>query len=494
MTPLLALALAVTTAGPVLTLDEALAEAQSKNLDLKAARARLEQAEQASRKAWAGYLPTVTAGGSYTRNSDEARIVFPLGTVIRDTGSPTSGPADNTGSPTTLQAVPEQVLDLTLQPFNQFGAQVSASQALIVPQLWAVIKAATQAEHLAEFSFETQRREILFAVAQAYYGAAASEAALRAQQRLLELNQAREKDTQARFDAGTVTRVAVLRAQLDRTRAEQDLLRSRNALAAAKLALSTLVQRDANFELAPPPEPQLPVQNPELTEQALEQRPDVAAARQAVELAQTNRRGVWLSYLPSLGLNGAYRWSNAAGFTGKNTSWLVALGLNWTIWDGGLREANLKEQSARVAEAEATRESSEARTREEVARYQLELDSALANRSKAEEAVGLARESARLTDISFRAGVATYLEVADANTSLTSAEVGFVAERLQAALAALRLLKAVGVFPPPNLVKQGGAGENGTPVTAPVEPKTQVQPAAPAEGQGAPPATPTPAQ
>ncbi|WP_224361419.1 TolC family protein [Hyalangium versicolor] len=470
MTPLLALALAVTTAGPVLTLDEALAEAQHKNLDLKAARARLQQAEQASRKAWAGYLPTVNVGGTYTRNSDEARILFPLRSVVRDTGAPTSGPPDETGSPTNLAVVNAEALDITLQPLNQFGAQAEVRQALIVPQLWAGIQAATQAEHLAELNIEAQRREILFAVAQAYYGASASEAALRAQTRLLELNQAREKDTQARFQAGTVTRVAVLRAQLDRTRAEQDLLRSRNALSAAKLALATLLQRDPNFELAPPAEPQLPAQQGDLAEKALEQRPDVAASRENEELARTNRRGAWLSYLPTVGLSGAYRWSNAAGFTGKNTSWLVTLAASWTLWDGGLREANLHEQSAKVAEAEALRQSAEARTREEVARYQLELESALANRSKAQEAVELARESARLTDISFRAGVATYLEVADANTSLTSAEVGFVAEQLQASLAALRLLKSAGVFPPPNLDREGGT----------------------AQGEGTPPATPAP--
>lgn len=489
MTPLLALALAVTTAGPVLTLDEALAEAQQKNLDLKAARARLEQAEQASRRAWAGYLPTLSVGGTYIRNSDEARIEFPVTTAIRDTGAPTSGPPDDTGSPTNLAVVTTQALDLPLQLRNQFGAQAEVRQALIVPQLWAAIKAATQAEHLAELNTETQRREILFAVAQAYYGAAASEAALRAQTRLLELNQAREKDTQARFEAGTVTRVAVLRAQLDRTRAEQDLLRSRNALSAAKLALATLLQRDANFELAPPAEPQLPSQQANLAESALEQRPDVLASRENEALARTNLRGVYLSYLPTLGLSGQYRWSNAAGFTGKNTSWLVTLAASWTIWDGGVREANLHEQSARVAEAEAVRQSAEARAREEVARFQLELESALANRAKAQEAVELARESARLTDISFRAGVATYLEVADANTSLTSAEVGFVAERLQAALAALRLLKSAGVFPPPHLNRQGG--ESGSFVQPPV---LQQAPAAPAEGQGegTQPATPSP--
>lgn len=466
MTPLVALSLAVMTAGPVLTLDEALAEAQAKNLDLKAARARLEQAEQSSRKAWSGYLPNITASGTYTRNSNEARIAFPLGSIVRDVGTPTSDPGAGPGAPTTLQVVPEQVLDLTIQPLNMLNAQLEVRQALIVPTLWAAISAASKAEHLAKLSTEAQRREILFIVAQAYYGAAASQAALMAQTRLLELNQAREKDTQARFEAGTVTKVAVLRAQLDRTRAEQDLLRSHNSLAAAKLALSTLLQRSPDFELEPPPEPQLPPQNANLEEAALTYRPDVEASRVGVDLAQANRRGAWFAYLPSLGVSGTYRVSNAGGFTGQNTSWLITLAASWTIWDGGLREATLKEQSAKVAEAEALRDASEARAREEVARYQLELQSALANRSKAQEAVELAREGQRLTDVSFRAGVATYLEVADTNTTLTQAEVGLVAERLQASLAALRLLKTVGAFPPPSL-SEGSAAPPPAPSPAP---------------------------
>jgi outer membrane protein TolC len=449
MVSLLALALTVTTAAPVLTLDEALAEAQRKNLDLKVARARLEQAEQASSKAWAGYLPTVTASAAYTRNSDEARFTLPAQTAIRDVGEPTSEPGAGNGAPTNLAVVPlGPPLDVVIQPYNAISGQLEVRQAIIVPQLWAAIKAASQAQELARLSTEAQRREVLFIVAQAYYGAAAQQEALRAQARLLELNQAREKDTQARFDAGTVTRVALLRAKLDRTRAEQDMLRSRNALAAAKLALATLLQRDANFELAPPPEPQAPPPSAELADKALEERPDVAAARVGEQLAQTQRKSAWYAYLPTLGLSGAFRVSNAGGFTGEPTSWAVTLGASWTLWDGGLREATLREQSARVAEAEAQRQLAEARVREQVASSQLELESAIANREKAHEALELARESQRLMDISFRAGVATYLEVADVNAALTAAEVGDVAERLQASLAALRLLKAVGAFSP----------------------------------------------
>jgi len=424
MSSLLALTLAATLAAappPVLTLEDALIRARKENLDLRAAQARLNQADVASRRAWAGYLPSVTLSGAIIRNSDAA--VIPPGPIA---------------------PVP-----VVIQPLIQRQAQLEARQALIAPQLWAGIQAAYKAERVAELNVEQARREILFGVAQAYYGASAQEQAVRVQERLVELNQARAKDTRVRFEAGTVTRVALLRAEQDLSRAEQDLIRARNAAASAKLVLATLLAFDEPaFELAPPPEPQVDPKTDTgaLMQRSLEQRADVAAARESVELARINKRGVWLSYLPNLGVSGAYRVANTGGFTGQARTWAITFGASWTLWDGGLREANLSEASARIAESEASARKTELTAREEVKRAQLDLESALANRLKAEQTVELAREAQRLTDVSFKAGVATYLEVADANTALTGAEIGLVAERLQASVATLRLLRSVGAF------------------------------------------------
>ncbi|RKH12685.1 TolC family protein [Corallococcus sp. CA053C] len=421
MSTLLALSLsAALAAAPVLSLDEALESARQQNLDLKIAQERFEQASLATRKAWSGYLPQVAVGATITRNNVAA--IIPAGVL---------GPNP-----------------ITIQPLIQQGAQAEVRQAIIAPQLWAAIAASYKSVKLAELNTQTARRQVLFGVAQAYYGAAAQQEALRAQERLLELNQAREKDTQARFDAGTVTRVALLRAQLDRSRAEQDLVRAKNALAGLKLALGTLIQREPDFELAPPPEPQVPAQaSPEdLVKQAIEARSDVQASEVGLELTRINKKGVLLSYLPTLGVTGTYRIANASGFSGSNETWAITFGASWTLFDGGLREANLSEASSRVREASVSQQLAQARVKEEVRRSKLDLENALANRAKAEEALGLARESNRLTDVSFQAGVATYLEVADANTSLTNAEVGFVSERLQASLAALRLLNSLGSF------------------------------------------------
>ncbi|QRO01572.1 TolC family protein [Archangium violaceum] len=417
MIALLALTLTVSAATPVLTLDEALQAARDNNLDLQVARARLEQSRLLSNRAWAAYLPTVSVGGSYTRNSNEAVVALP-------------------GGP-----------EIVIQPYDQFAAQAEIRQAILAPSLIPAIRNAGIAEDVAELNTENARREILFAVAQAYFGAASYQEAIRAAEFLLQVNQAREQDTQKRFDAGTVTRVALLRAQLDRARAEQDLVRARNAFASSRLALATLIQRNADFSLQLPPVPQVPAESDEeLIKQGLEQRPDVAAARRNLDLAMGRRTGVWFSYAPSVGFSGVYRLSNAAGFTGQNDSWALTLSAQWTLWDGGIREINLREESARVAEASAQQKQAEARTVEEVSRARLDYENAKANLSKAEEALALARETQRLTEISFKAGVATYLEVADANSALTNAEVGAISERLQTSLSALRLLRAAGLF------------------------------------------------
>jgi outer membrane protein TolC len=449
MTPLLVLALAVSTATPVLTLDEALTEARQKNLDLQVARARLEQAQVLARRAWAGYLPTLSVGGSYTRNSTEAVLPFVTENAIRQVAP--APPAEDPnpglpGAPTQYALVPASIREIVVQPANSLAAQVELRQAVLAPQLWTAIQSANIAQDVARLSTANATREILFAVAQAYFGAASLQEAIRASERLQEVNEARVKNTQARFEAGTVTRVALLRAQLDLTRSEQDLLRARNSFASARLALATLLQRDANFELALPPVPEVPEAEQDLAMQALEERPDVAVARRNVDLARVRKTGAWLAYAPSLGLNAAYRLSNAGGFTGENSTWAITLGAQWVLWDGGLREASLREESARVAEASALQRQAEVRVSEEVARARLEYENARANLAKAEEALVLARESQRLTDISFKAGVATYLEVADANAVLTGAEVGFVAERLQTSVAALRLLRAAGML------------------------------------------------
>ncbi len=405
-------------AGTVLTLDDALRLADERNLDLKAAAARLRQAQEATRKAWAGYLPSVTASGAYTRNETEAAI-----------------PADAlyAGSP-----------KITILAQDQLAGQVEANQVLFSPALWYGIQAASRGVDVAEITVQGARRDILFGTAQAYYGVASLRQVTQVSERLLEIAQRQEKDARVRFQAGTIAKIGLLRSEIDRARAEQDLRRARNSYESARIGLATLLDRPVDFEVEDPSEPKLLAQPAQLEADALRDRTDLRAARRTLDAVRAARNAQIGRYFPNLAAFGRWQIQNTAGFTGKEHQWAAGVGLTWRLIDGGLRESELREAAARVDEAEANVASVEARARAEVRQSLLDLESARANAEKAREQRDLAAENQRLVDVSYRAGAATAVEQADATATLRNAEIAQQAEALGAQLAALRVLRAAG--------------------------------------------------
>ncbi len=435
-------------AQPVLTLQQALAEGRRQNLDIQQAEAKLQQARQLSWKAWSYYLPQISAGGSFTHNSLESLFPYPLGYNVVDTGTVGPPPVQVQGAPTTyVTGDPTGVLSITMQPLNQWAAQAQVTQAVIAPALWPAIQNAYTAERVAELNTENARREVLYGIAQVYYGAAGLKQAVEVTERQLTITRERERDARVRYQAGTTPKVALLRAEIDRAQAEQDLIRARNNFASAKIALATLLDHRDDFDVEIPPSPKAPAgAEPDLEEEALRDRPDVQAAAKAMELAEGQRTGIYYQYAPSIGAFARGQWVNFTGFVGKEWTWAVGFALTWNLFDGGLREADLREAQARVVEASAASRSAQNKAVEEVRQSRLDLESALANKAKAVERVTLARENQQITALSYRAGAATYLETTDAVESLRQAELNLVAETLNADLAAVRLLKAVGAF------------------------------------------------
>ncbi len=443
-----ALLMALSQTPSVLTLDDALARAAEANLDLVAARARLAQARDELWKAWSQQLPQITAGGSYTRNSKGARVDLPSGFYVRDTGvtqgPPAGGPVP--GAPTTYVVVPSGVTEAIIQRRDQLGAQVQATQALLAPQLWFAVDAAGLGARAAERGFEAVRQEVLFGVAQAYYGMASLAEALDVARRLLEIAVRQEGDARTRYRAGTVPKLALVRAEIDRARAEQDVVRATNAHSSARVGLALLLDRAPDFDVVRPPEPSLPTDPRELEDLAMRHRPDLEAARLSEAAAGALQRSTAMQYLPALGAFARYQLSNVRGFTGEPYAWAAGLAVSLTIFDGGLREAELRQARARSAEAAASRLGVEARARAEVNQALLDLSSARENAAKARDQRDLAAENLRLVAASYQAGAATAVEQADATASLRNAEIAVTTETLAAQLAALRVLKAAGAF------------------------------------------------
>jgi outer membrane protein TolC len=418
-------------AGPVVTIDEALQAAGEKNYDLKALGAQLQQAREITWKALALYLPQVTVSGSYTRQ-EEVKSNHVIGV---------------SGGPTVYDTV--AVVPYEYQRQDLLGVQVKATQMLISPQLFFAIDGAKGTERTTVLTLENGRRQVLFGVARAYYGAAALKQQLDVSARLLEIARRQEHDARVRYQAGAVARVALIRAEIDRARAEQDLKRARNDYLSAKVGLATLLGRDVAFEVDSPPEPVLATTDGAALEaQALQNRPDVQAAKAKIQAEEGNRKAVLGRYLPSLQAFGQYQWANQLGANGQHDAWAGGLLLQWSILDGFRRESDYREASALVDEAVAKSEGAVVGAQQEVQQALLDLDSARANAIKAKEQRDLAAENQRLVDVAYRAGTSTAVEQADATAQLRTAEIGYTSETLNAQLAALQVLNAIGTFNP----------------------------------------------
>lgn len=464
---------------PILTLAQALQEAQERNPTLAEARTQLAQAQLYSRKAWANYLPQISVGASYTHNSDPTATVTPSKVQITD--------------PTTMSglAFSDANSEYSIEVGKDvFGAQVSFQQALIVPSLWAAIKSTYIAERMVDLTVENARRELLFGVAQLYFGAATLKETIDVRRRMLSNTEAHERDARIRFETGTIPKIQLIRAQIDTVAAQQEVLQAENSYLTAKLSLATLLDRDrVDFDVEVPQ----PVETPQGSEADLvaiasENRPDLLAARDNIAVAEYSMKQAVLAYLPNLFFTAAYQWGRPSYDISDSMqammelqgsameerdkwaqTWNVGLAFSWTIWDGGLREVTLKENEAKLTAAEAALRSKEAAVREEVRSAIVSLQSAQSNIVNAQEQLRLARENSDMVSVNFNAGVATQLDVSDANTTLIGAELNLIAQTLQAQISALTLVKAAGLFDPnsPEAVgeQRGGAAaaDTGTP-------------------------------
>ncbi len=405
----------------VLNYEQVMAEAKAKNWDLQLVKAKYIQANAMVYKTLSAYLPRLSITGNYTNNSHESKISMPL----------SNG----------------QIKDIVIQPTDQFGLQAQVTQMLISP--WQIFQLANTDKYKQSIflSGEQARRDILFGVAQLYYGVAASKQAVEVQKRLLEGRKAREKDVKLRFEQGYVIKAEVLRAEIETSKNEQDLNLAENAYQSSKLALASMLGREADFdfEITDPPLPRRPSEE-QISLLRLNNRLDLKSAKFQQDLANSIKNFGFLRFLPDLSMFALYKASDTASLGGEKNTLAAGFNLTWNVFDGGMREAEFYENSGKALEARAKYQLQDLKVRQEIEQAKLDLKSAEANAVKALQQVEMARENFRLVTSSKNAGFATYLELNDANTVLSNAETAVIAQNLNLNLAVLKLQHELGSF------------------------------------------------
>jgi outer membrane protein TolC len=438
-------------------LDEALQIAHNNNRDLRAARARVAQAHTGVTTAWVALLPTVAAQGKYTHNYKEVTLNLAqelqpnidLANVIK-LGVPTNEQQPINDYINGVQAAIDagNKNPIIIQKGEQLDALINAAVPLIVPYAYPALQAARRTEEASRANFDVSDAQVLYATAQAYYACAGADELLEARIHAVVVAQKALDNARARLEAGVVNRVEVTRAELQLVRARQAQLEAQDTQAQTYLALGTIMNMHQPVRVVATEKPltgEEPVDT--LTAQAMQLRPEFLALQKTIESNRLTVTSNWWRWAPVLSAFGNARAFNYAGFSGDQFSWAVGLQLDWTIYDGGLRDAQRKLAVAQREENEAKLDLLRDQVRDDVANADRALITRRSALQTARRSLQLSKETLDLVQVQHDAGTATQLDLLQAQDNLVAAEVALAQARFDLSLGGLQLERLSGSFP-----------------------------------------------
>lgn len=401
--------------GRVVTLEQALLAARKRNRSLAAERARVVEAQTNIEQAWASLFPTLAAQGRYTHNYKEVKLNFGTSALL-------------------------------LQPSEQFDGVVNFVAPLFAPAAYPALDAVKAGVRASEANFAVTETSMLLSVAQTFYAASIADEVVLARQSNVGVARATLANAQARYAAGTVTKVDLDRAQLALLRAEQAERDARTGRDRTYRALRTLTQLDGPLTVEIRPVP--PERHDESeVDAALQRRPEWRALNaQLVSAEATARANAW-RWSPSLSAFGNARKFNYDNFARDRYSWAAGAQLDWLLYDGGARDAQRHQANAQATQVRERMAVLRDSVRDDLADGRANLETKQHALEAAERSVGLARETLELVRAQYEAGSVTQVDLLQAQDALMLTQEALAQARYDVAAADLFLRHAAGTFP-----------------------------------------------
>lgn len=406
-----------------LTLDEAVKLALERNERALAAQQDINAANARVAQARSFFLPAVTSTGTYTRRAYEVK-----------------------------RLVGDQ--EVIISRFNALSETLALNQTLFDARGLTSLAAIRAQRNADVATADESRRQLAFEVSHAFLATLGTTQVREASARRFAFAGQNLDAAKARFSAGLASVNDVTRAELEYATAEVGLTQVRGQVETSTLQLGNLL--DAPESVRGPlvvPEFLIEAASAEganaeaLIEEALARRLDVGSLRWVASSQRALAKLPMLGWLPSLGASGRYSLTNEASFNNKNWNWSLGATLNWNIFDGGARFGASKEQKALARLADLDVQAATRRVDLEVREALVSLANQRAALKQATTAHDVAIKNAAETTELYRQGLASALEVADANVKLFEAEVALVQERYGLGVAFLNLEAALGLDP-----------------------------------------------
>lgn len=162
---------------------------------------------------------------------------------------------------------------------------------------------------------------------------------------------------------------------------------------------------------------------------------ELAAADASLAAARAERR-------PVLSASAQTQWQPGTGNWSPEPSWSAGLSLTWSLFDGGRSAADTRIASANLQGAAATRDALLVSLTSQLDSARSQIVANRANVAASTQAVAAARAQLQLAEARYAQGLGSQIELADAQTAVTTAEGNLVQAEFQLATAWAQLHRA----------------------------------------------------
>tara|TARA_R110000824_G_scaffold366730_2_gene555540 strand:+ start:47359 stop:48747 length:1389 start_codon:yes stop_codon:yes gene_type:complete len=389
-------------------LDALMSEALTRNLDIAAALARIDQAQGALRAANAPLLPQVDASGNTSRS---------------ESSNNATGIRESAGGDLSIS----YALDL----WGQYRSQSAASRA---------------SYRASQFDHDATVLLVQSSVATTYFTILNLQERLDISRDSLTAAQETLKLVQSRYDYGAISELDLVQQRANVASIEAGIPTLEDQLKSNQNALAILLGHAPlgyNASTIPAAKPALPVIASGQPSQLLERRPDIRRAEEQLLSANANIGAARAAFFPSLKLTASQSvdWLASAG-TSNGSS--IAASLLAPIFSGGTLEGNLTSAKGKKAELAASYQKAVLTAFGEVENAMSSAEANARREASLSIAAAQSRKAYELSQASYKAGAIDFTSVLESQRSWLSARDTQAQARLAQYTAAVNLFIALG--------------------------------------------------
>lgn len=409
-----------------LTLDEAINLSLTNSKQLKGGQAKIEEATAALKEAVEKKLPNAAVSASYLR----------LSSANIDLKSSGNNSGSGGGAPNVNQAA-YALLNFSLPIYN--GGKIRYG-----------IESSRYLEQAAKLDVEDDKDEVIQNTIEAFANLFKAGTAVRLVKENLATSEQRVKDLSNLEKNGLLARNDLLKAQLQSSNIELNLLDAENNRQLATVNMDLLLGLPTTTDLV------LDTTGIErkndnrvlddYVKAALANRKDIAATDLRKKAAETSVKSTKAEKYPSLQLTGGYAAIDVPKVFTVTNAINLGLGVSYNISSLWKNKAKVEQAEARVKQIQISQAMMDDNIQLQVNKSYLSL---LSNRKKIEvyaKAVEQARENYRIVKNKFDNSLATTTELLEADVAQLQANLSFTLAKADAFVAYNKLLQTAGVL------------------------------------------------